>query len=107
MNKEEEEEWERYREERKAYNDKKWAIRDAFEIFSPDGNYGMVAVSLTVPYHLKEVHSGGGNIHYSPDDTTSVKESLEKVWKNIFALFILPVIFFAIAYIKFMRMDIR
>ncbi|HJH25279.1 MAG TPA: ABC transporter permease [Methanophagales archaeon] len=107
MNKEEEEEWERYREERKAYNDKKWAIRDAFEIFSPDGNYGMVAVSLTVPYHLKEVHSGGGNIHYSPGDTTSVKESLEKVWKNIFALFILPVIFFAIAYIRFMRMDIR
>ncbi len=106
MNKEEEEEWERYREERKAYNDKKWAIRDAFDIFSPDGNYGMVAVSLTDPY-VTEVHSGSWSSSHTLGDTTSIKDSLEKVWKNIFALFILPVIFFALAYIKFMRMDIR
>ena len=106
MNKEEEEEWERYREERKAYNDKKWAIRDAFEIFSPDGNYMAVSISLTDPY-VTEVHGGSWSSHYTLGDTTSIQESLEKVWKNIFALFILPVIFFAIAYIKFMRMDIR
>ena len=106
MNKEEEEEWERYREERKAYNDKKWAIRDAFDIFSPDGNYMAVSISLTDPY-VTEVHGGSWGSHYTPGDTTSIQESLEKVWKNIFALFILPVVFFAIAYIKFMRMDIR
>jgi ABC-2 type transport system permease protein len=106
MNKEEEEEWERYREERKAYNDKKWAIRDAFDIFSPDGNYMAVSISLTDPY-VSELHSGSWSSSHTLGDTTSIQESLEKVWKNIFALFILPVIFFAIAYIKFMRMDIR
>ncbi len=106
INKEEEEEWERYREERKAYNDKKWAIQDAFDIFSPDSNYGMVAVSLTDPY-VTEVHSGSWGSSHTLGDTTSIQESLEKVWKSIFALIILPVVFFAIAYIKFMRMDIR
>ena len=106
MNKEEEEEWERYREERKAYNDKKWAIRDAFDIFSPDGNYMVVSISLTDPY-VTEVHSGSWGSSYTPGETTSIQESLEKVWKSIFALSILPVVFFAIAYIKFMRMDIR
>jgi len=105
MNKEEVERG-RYREERKAYNEQKWAIRDAFEIFSPDGNYMAVSISLTDPY-VTEVHSGSWSSHYTLGDTTSIKESLEKVWENIFALFILPVVFFAIAYIKFMRMDIR
>jgi ABC-2 type transport system permease protein len=106
MNKEKEEEWERYSEELKTYNDKKWAIQDAFDIFSPDGNYGMVAVSLTDPY-VTEVHSGSWSSSHTLGDTTSIQKSLEKIWKNIFALFILPVVFFAIAYIKFMRMDIR
>ena len=106
MNKEEEEEWERYSEELKAYSEKKWAIQDAFDIFSSDSNYMAVSISLTNPY-LKVVHGGSWSSSYTPGETTSIKESLEKVWKSILALIILPVVFFAIAYIKFMRMDIR
>ena len=106
MNKEEEEEWERYIEELKAYSDKKWAIQDAFEIFSPDSNYMAVSISLTNPY-LTVVHGGSWGSSYTPGETTSIRKSLEKVWKNILALIILPVVFFALAYIKFMRMDIR
>ena len=66
----------------------------------------MVAISLTDPY-VTEVHSGSWGSSYTPGETTSVKESLEKVWKSILALIILPVVFFTIAYIKFMRLDIR
>ncbi|MEA2032360.1 MAG: ABC transporter permease subunit [Euryarchaeota archaeon] len=106
MNKEEEEEWERYSEELKAYSEKKWAIQDAFEIFSPDSNYMAVSISLTNPY-LKVVHGGSWSSSYTPGETTSIQESLEKVWKSILALIILPVVFFPITYIKFMRMDIR
>ena len=106
MNEEEEEEWERYIEELKAYSEKKWAIQDAFEIFSPDSNYMAVSISLTNPY-LKVVHGGSWGSSYTPGETTSIRKSLEKVWKNILALIILPVVFFALAYIKFMRMDIR
>ncbi|HJH25278.1 MAG TPA: ABC transporter permease [Methanophagales archaeon] len=103
---EEGEEWERYYEELEAYNEKKSAFRDAFRIFSPESHYGMVAVSLTDPY-VTEVHSGSWHSSYTPGETTSIQDSLEKVWKSIFALIILPVVFFAFAYIKFMRMDIR
>ena len=103
---EEYEEWERYRKELKAYNEKKWAIRDAFEVLSPDSNYGMVAVSLTDPY-VTELHSGSWSSSHTLGETTSIQESLEKVWKSILALIILPVVFFAIAYVKFMRLDIR
>ena len=106
MNKEEEEEWVRYSEELKAYSEKKWAIRDAFDIFSPDSNYGMVGISLTDPY-VRVVHGRSWGSSYTPGETTSIRKSLEKVWKSILALIILPVVFFAIAYIKFMRMDIR
>jgi ABC-2 type transport system permease protein len=106
INEEEKEEWERYIEELKTYNDKKWAIQDAFEIILPERNYMSVSMSLTNPY-LTEVHSGSWGSSYTLGETTSIRESLEKVWKNIFALVILPVVFFAIAYIKFMRMDIR
>ncbi|MBA7519721.1 hypothetical protein ES705_11808 [subsurface metagenome] len=103
---EEGEEWERYYEELEAYNEKKSAFRDAFMIFSPESHYGMVAVSLTDPY-VTELHSSGWSSSHTLGETTSIRESLEKVWKSIFALIILPIVFFALAYIKFMRMDIR
>jgi len=107
MNKEEEEEWERYREELKAYSEKKWPIQDAFDIISPERNYMAVSISLTNPY-LTEVHGGRfWSSSHTLGETTSIQESLEKVWKNAFALIILPIVFFAIAYVKFMRMDIR
>ena len=99
---EEAEEWLRYEEEREAYWEKIFAIRDAFGTFSLYCNYGKVAGSITDPY-LTEVHTNW----YTSGDATSIRESLEKVWKNIFALIVLPIIFFAIAYVKFMRMDIR
>ncbi|HJH26020.1 MAG TPA: ABC transporter permease, partial [Methanophagales archaeon] len=36
-----------------------------------------------------------------------LQEVLGRVWKNILALISFSVVFFAIAYVKFMRMDIR
>jgi ABC-2 type transport system permease protein len=38
---------------------------------------------------------------------TSILEALGMVWKNLLVLLVFPVVMFAIAYIKFMRMDIR
>ncbi len=96
------EEWQRYEEEREAYWEKRRAIREVFETFSLYCNYDKVAESLTDPY-VSETYTSW----YRSGDTTGIHESLEKVWKNIFALVILPFVFFAIAYIKFMRMDIR
>jgi ABC-2 type transport system permease protein len=86
------EEWQRYEEELGAYWQKRRAIRDAYQVIQPDRHFNKFSRVVVNPYTYGE---------------TSIQESLEKVWKNILALIILPVVFFAIAYIKFMRLDIR
>ncbi|HJH27254.1 MAG TPA: ABC transporter permease [Methanophagales archaeon] len=88
----ENEEWQRYAEENYAYWEKRRAIRDAYQVIQPDRNFNKFSRAVINPYTSGE---------------TSILKSLERVWKNIFALIIFPIVFFAIAYIKFMRMDIR
>ncbi len=96
-----EEEWQLYEEESNAYWQKRRGIDDAILTIVPTTNY------LTVS---SAVLSKNGNVPmFGPgyrSETTS-EDVLERVWKNILALIIFPLVFFAIAYIKFMRMDIR
>ena len=87
-----EEEQQRYEEEIRAYWKKRGAIEDAINIFTPLFNYGEV-LSVVLPGYSSAL--------------TASEDILEKIWKNIIALLIFPIVFFAIAYIKFMRMDIR
>ncbi|HJH27255.1 MAG TPA: ABC transporter permease [Methanophagales archaeon] len=94
------EEWQRYEEESRAYYGKQEAIKDVVNTFAPWYNY--LAVSFVVLYGTTCEIVGPGVV-----DATPGRDVLEKVWKNIFVLIILPIVFFAIAYIKFMRMDIR
>jgi len=89
-----------YNEEIKACWEKRGAIEDAINTLTPVFNY--FEVSSVVLY------GATGEIwHRYSSSATAGEGVLEKIWKNIFALIILPVVFFAIAYIKFMRMDIR
>ena len=95
-----EEDWQRYEEESRAYWGKQEAIKDVVNTFAPWYNY--LAVSFVVLYGTTGEIVGPGVVY-----ATSGQDVLEKIGKNIFVLIILPVVFFAIAYIKFMRMDIR
>ena len=103
----EEEEWERYEEESRAYWEKRGAIHDAISVVVPNDNFYAVTEATLNP-HFKGLRYG---VYYGPPTTggkeKSLQEALEIVWKNILALIIFPIVFFAIAYIKFMRMDIR
>ncbi|MEA2033018.1 MAG: ABC transporter permease subunit [Euryarchaeota archaeon] len=103
----EEEEWERYEEESMAYWEKRGAIHDAISVVVPNDNFYAVTEATLNP-HFKGLRYG---VYYGPPTTEgkekSLREALEIVWKNILALLISPLVFFAIAYIKFMRMDIR
>ncbi len=97
-----EEEWQRYEEESRAYWEKRSAIDGAIFTLVPTTNY--LAVSSAV---LSK--NGGGLMFFGPGyrSETEGQDMLERIWKNILALIIFPLVFFAIAYIKFMRMDIR
>ena len=86
------EEWQRYEEESRAYWSKLNGIYDVIYAIVPAANYRAVTTEV---------------LNSNSNELNGGDEVLERIWKNILALIIFPIIFFVIAYIKFMRMDIR
>jgi ABC-2 type transport system permease protein len=76
--------WEEYERQSREYWEKKRAISDTFSILSPSNNYLALLSSL------------GARTFFETKDTT----------KNLMGFIALPVIFFIMSYIKFLRMDI-
>ncbi len=76
--------WEEYERQRDEYWKKKRAVSDTFSILSPTTNYLALLSSL------------GTRPIFETKDTT----------KNLIGFIALPVIFFILSYIKFLRMDI-
>jgi ABC-2 type transport system permease protein len=93
-----EEEIQQYNEEMSAWLEKQKTITEAFTVISPNMNYerfsNMIdsSSSVTTPYG---------------DEAPGLQKMLGKVWKNILALISFSVVFFALTYVKFMRVDIR
>ncbi len=97
-------EWRQYEEGMEAYF-KRWTlVNDVTNLLSPQSNYRKVAMAVTNPRYAALVHSPFDPI---PEETPGLADALGQVWMNIAALVVFPSVFFAAAYIKFMRMDIR
>jgi ABC-2 type transport system permease protein len=43
----------------------------------------------------------------SPSSGATFEDTLGKIWSSVVALTVYPIVFFAIAYTRFLRMDIR
>jgi len=84
-----EEESRQYIEEMEIYRSKRQFVTDTVNIFSPMMAYNTVASTVAYPSELP------------PEDAAS------RIWRNFAALLVFPSVFFAAAYVKFMRMDIR
>ncbi len=80
-------EYQKWREEMNEYNNKRRSVAAIFSVTSPSTNYLAVISSLS---ERTSYYS------YQSDDTTN----------NLVGFILLPVIFFVIAYIKFLRMEI-
>jgi ABC-2 type transport system permease protein len=108
-----EEEMQQYQEELKAYWAKRRPITETFNIISPNMNYQKIAFLISNPqiysvvYEQSSPLTSTGYSTFGGETAPGLQEVLGKVWKNILALISFSVVFFAIAYIKFMRMDIR
>ena len=98
-----EEEWQ---EEMQEYGKKVMRVQEMFSIGDPKSNFDKVSAAVLDPTFepLRGFFGPGGE---EPPAETSILEALGMVWKNLLVLLVFPVIMFAIAYIKFMRMDIR
>jgi len=93
-----EEEIQQYEEEWRAWSEKRKPITGAFTIISPNMNYERISGRIASPSSVTSTYV---------DEAPGLQEMLGKVWKNILALISFSVVFFALAYVKFMRMDIR
>jgi ABC-2 type transport system permease protein len=78
-----------YIEEMEVYRSKQQFVTDTVYLFSPMMAYNTVASTIAYPSDLP------------PEDAAS------RIWQNFAALLVFPSVFFAAAYVKFMRMDIR
>jgi len=113
------EEIQQYQEELGAWSEKRKPITEAFNIISPNMNYQKISFFISNPGVYSAVYEQSSPSTSSMTISTTIstiagessapglQEMLEKVWKNILALISFSVVFFAIAYIRFMRMDIR
>ncbi|MCL0058898.1 ABC transporter permease [Dehalococcoidia bacterium] len=98
------EEWAEWRRESEAYWERKRPITEAFAILSPATHFEKISTAL-------DIGMGGmmvaGPFDAIPVEDPDIFDRLYAVWMNILALFVIPAIFFAIAYTKFMKLDIR
>ncbi|MCL0050745.1 ABC transporter permease [Dehalococcoidia bacterium] len=101
-----EEEWAEWRRESEAYWERIRPITEAFAILSPATHFEKISTALDIGMGgmMGMIHIPGDAI---PVEDPDIFDRLYAVWMNILALFVIPAIFFAIAYTKFMKLDIR
>ena len=97
---------EEWQEEMQEYMKKVMRVQEMFTIGDPKSNFDKVSAAVLDPTFepLRGFFGPGGE---EPPAGTSILEALGMVWKNLLVLLVFPVVMFAIAYVKFMRMDIR
>ncbi|MBN2735077.1 MAG: ABC transporter permease [Methanomicrobiaceae archaeon] len=104
------EEWRNYEEESMKYWQKRQAISDFFNLLSPTNNFQYISSYLTYPQMYKNMYiSNSIFVEDGADEPekTSIFDVLGDLMKNIIALIAFPIVFFGLAYVKFMRMDVR
>ncbi|MDD3621610.1 MAG: ABC transporter permease subunit [Methanofollis sp.] len=102
--------WEEYGEKADAYWEKRNAFTDAVNLLSPSHNYQEMAMAVTNPQLAVAFQSNSFNDPYDepPESGLAVLGDLMgELAKNILALFVIPAAFFGLAWIRFMREDIR
>ncbi|MEA2032362.1 MAG: ABC transporter permease [Euryarchaeota archaeon] len=104
-----EEEQARIQEEFQEWWDEMIGVQETFSIGDPKSNYEKVSSAVLNPRFQSSFVSFGSRSIWRGESRaeTSILEALGMVWKNLLVLLVFPVVMFAIAYAKFMRMDIR
>ncbi len=115
--------WDTFNQQSLEYAEKQMEWMNVQYLFSPVNNYEKVSIFLTNPKARSDLINplsgmmGGGVNTADPEMSVSVmmrkvtdldlSQVLAMLAANIAALLILPAVFFGLAYVCFMRMDIR
>jgi ABC-2 type transport system permease protein len=105
--------WQKYEEESRAYWERRQAVSDAVSLLSPTSNYQMLAYAVTNPDMARMMLSSSLFSVVEMDDEipqegfSALFALLGEMAKNIAALVITPALFFGLAWVRFMREDVR
>jgi ABC-2 type transport system permease protein len=116
--------WDRYNQKLREYGDRQIQVRDLQYLVSPTKNYEKITACLTSPTwtrYILYMTTGESLVQKIDDEGQRIWVSISYQSKidfdfsgillliigNIIALLILPSVFFGLAYVSFMRMDIR
>ena len=100
-------ELELYQQQIREYSDKRMAFMQTLSLFSPTGNYQKITLSLTNPTVSGALYGQTIGEAGSGEQGADIPGLLSMLSVNIIALILLPVAFLGIAYVRFMRTDIR
>ncbi|WOF17009.1 ABC transporter permease [Methanoplanus sp. FWC-SCC4] len=108
----ESDEWKRYEQEINDYWNKRQGVMDFINLLSPTNNFQYISNYITHPewYQNKNeiMYSGEGmNFGDMSREKPGLLEILGDIFKNIIALIAIPAVFFGMAYVRFMRLDVR
>jgi ABC-2 type transport system permease protein len=116
--------WDRYNQQLREYGNRELGLKEIQYLVSPTRNYEKIATCLTSPAWTRIVlyRSTGESlvqkidnqgrriwvsIDYEPKIDYDFSGILSLIIGNLIALLIFPSIFFGLAYVSFMKMDIR
>ncbi len=103
----------RYEEQLQAYEERRLALEGVVSLFSPTLNFRQVMKKLSVPLATSTIvasDSGAGmddDTAGSDPGTMPIPQVFETLVPNLIALLVIPLVFFGLSYVRFMRLDIR
>lgn len=104
--------WDAYNERMQAYWEKRQMVRDTFALFSPTMNYESVTAAITSGSAERSLVMSAGSstatsFTVSSAGDAGVEDILARIAANLVALLLFPTIFFGLAYLRFLRLDVR
>ena len=105
--------WNRFNDQMQAYWEKRQMVHDTLALFSPTMNYAAITSAITYQTAGSDLvlDSGGGgkstSFSVTKREDAGIDAILGKIIPNIIALLLFPAVFFGMAYVRFMRLDVR
>ncbi|MDO9324018.1 MAG: ABC transporter permease subunit [Methanoregula sp.] len=105
--------WNQFNERMQVYWEKRQMVHDTLALFSPAMNYESVTSAITSQYTGSSMTLGGSgsktatSFSVTMNGNAGVEDVFSKIIANLIALLLFPAVFFGLAYMRFMRLDVR
>jgi len=106
--------WDAFNEKMQAYWEKRQMVHDTLALFSPTMNYESVTAAVTKQYTSSGMVVGASGstsivstFNVASGGDAGIEDILTGITANLIALLLFPAVFFGLAYLWFMRLDVR